>query len=281
MNTVGEYWYQIDEGETGYVRAEDATISQLRYDDVTMVGATAPTVLVKGKPFQVKGTVLSELNSIYSVRARVYSLDGEEITQVINATDMAEAKSYDLSGSKISSKLTFRSLSAGRYRYELAAIVGNYYVENGQLLTGWETVNLWSADFLVVEQKTGVNTITFDACGGNAGLNRTVVAAGQPVGNLPAAQRQDYVFLGWYTEAEGGERVAADTVPTGSTTYYAHWISVEELRTGWLDNGSCWYLYSDGVTTMGCIEVEGTLYYFSFVDPLGQNWMMWSAAGAV
>jgi hypothetical protein len=31
---------------------------------------------------------------------------------------------------------------------------------------------------------------------------------------------------------------------------------------------------------MGCIEVEGTLYYFSLVDPLGQSWMMWTAAAA-
>ena len=281
MNTVGEYWYQIDEGQTGYVRAEAVSISQLRFDDVAVVDVTAPSVLVKGKPFKVKGTILSDMNAIYSVRARVYSVDGEAVTQVINATDMAEAKSYDLYGSNISSKLTFRSLSAGNYRYELAAIVGNYYVEEGPLLTGWETVSLWSSDFLVVEKKTDVHTVTFDACGGTSGLNQTVVASQQAMGSLPTAQRQGYVFLGWYTEAEGGERITAETVPTAAATYYAHWISLDELRAGWLDNGSCWYLYSDGVTSMGCIEVDGTLYYFSFVDPMGQNWMMWTTAGTV
>lgn len=280
MNTAGEYWYELNGGESGYARCADISIRQLRFDDVTVVGASAPTVLVKGKPFHVKGTILSEMNEIYSVRARVYSLDGTQMTQVINATNMAESKCYDLNNSNISKKLTFRSLSAGRYRYELAAIVGNYYVEGGQLLTGWDTVSLWSADFLVVEEKTGVHTVTFDACGGISGLNQTVVAADQAVGTLPTAQRQGYVFLGWYTEAEDGQRISADTIPEGSTTYYAHWVSLEELRTGWLDNGSCWYLYSDGVSTMGCIEVEGTLYSFSLVDPLGQSWMMWSAASA-
>ena len=280
LNTVGEYWYELDGGQAGYVRAEDVTISQLRFDDVSVVGATAPTVLTKGKPYQVRGTVLSEMNSIYSVCARVYSLDDGEMTQVINAAEMVEGKSYELSGSEISGKLTFRSLSAGRYRYELAAIVGNCYVEDGQLLTGWETVSLWAADFLVVGQKTGVNTITFDACGGTSGLDQTVVAAGQAMGALPTAQRQGYVFMGWYTQAEGGERVTADLVLEGSTTCYAHWISPEELRTDWLNNGNCWYFYSDGVSALGCIEVDGTLYYFSFVDPLSQNWMMWTAAGA-
>lgn len=280
-NTVGEYWYQIDGGDTGYVFAEQVTINQLRFDDVSVVGATAPTVLVKGKAFNVKGTILAEMNAIYSVRARVYSLNGEEMTQVINATEVVESKSYDLYGSEVPNKLTFRRLSAGNYRYELAAIVGNYYVENGQLLTGWETVNLWSADFLVVGKKTGVSTINFDACGGTAGLNRAVAAKGQSVGSLPVAQRQDHVFLGWYTAPEGGERVTADTIPQGNTTYYAHWISTEELRTGWMDNGNCWYLYSDDVSTMGCIEIDGTLYYFSVMDPLGQSWMVWTAAGEV
>lgn len=279
MNTVGEYWYEIDNGESGYIRAENVTIGQLRFDDVTVVGATAPTVLVQGKAFRIKGSVFSEINSIYTIRARVYSLDGEQMTQVINAIDMVQDREYELYGSEISKKLTFRNLNAGRYRYELAAIVGNYYVENGQLLTGWETVDLWSADFLIAEQKTGVNTITYDACDGTAALNQTVVAAGETIGEMPAAQRPGYVFLGWYTESEGGERITVDYIPEDNTTCYAHWISLEELRTGWLNNGNCWYLYSDGVSTMGCIEVDGTLYYFSVVDPLGQNWIVWTAAG--
>lgn len=281
MNTAGEYWYELDQGNTGYVRAECVTISQLRFDDVSVVGATAPTVLLKGKPFSVKGTILSEMNSIYSVRARVYSMDGTEMTQILNATEMVESRSYELAGSGISKKLTFRALEAGRYRYELAAIVGNYYVEDGQLLTGWDTVSLWSADFLVAQEKTGASVVTFDACGGNTGLNQSVVAAGQTIGELPVAQRQGYVFLGWYTEAQGGTRITADYIPEANRTCYAHWISLEELQTGLLSNGNCWYLYADGVSTMGCIEVEDTLYYFSFVDPLGQNFMMWTAAGTV
>jgi uncharacterized repeat protein (TIGR02543 family) len=280
MNTAGEYWYELDQADSGYVRAEHVTISQLRFDDVTILGATAPTVLSKGKPFNVKGTILSEMNSIYSVRARVYGLDGTEMTQLIHATEMVACKSYELAGSDISKKLSFRDLEVGRYRYELAAIVGNYYVENGQLLTGWDTVNLWSADFLVAEENTGVNVVTFDACGGNTGLNRSIVATGQKMGQLPIAQRQGYVFLGWYTEAEGGDHITADDVLKEDMICYARWISLEELQAGWLSHGTCWYLYSDGVSTMGCIEVEGTLYYFSLVDPLGQSWMMWTAAAA-
>lgn len=280
-NTEGEYWYEIDEGESGYIRAEDVTISQLRYDDVTVVGATAPTVLVQGKSFSVKGTVLSQTNSIYSVRARVYSPDANQMIQVINTTDTVQGRAYELARSDISAGLTFRNLSAGQYRYELAAIVGNHYVEAGQLLTGWNTVTLWTSDFLVLEEKTTVSTVSFDACGGFTGLDQTVVLPEQTVGTLPAVQRPGHVFLGWFTEAEGGERVTADYVPTGDTTCYAHWISEEELRQSWMEDGSCWYLYSDGISTMVCIELEGTLYYFSSMEPWCQGWLGWATAGAV
>lgn len=281
LNTEGEYWYEIDEGESGYVRAADVSICQLRFDDVTVTGISAPTMLVQGKPFSIKGTVTSELNSIYSIRARVYSPDAGQMIQVINATDTVQGKAYDLVRSEISNQLTFRRLEVGQYRYELAAIVGNHYVEAGQLLTGWDTVTLWTSDFLVLEKKQTVHTVSFDACGGFSALDQTVIMDTQTINPLPTAQRPGYVFLGWFTEAEGGERITADYVPTGDTTCYAHWISEEELRQSFMENGSSWYLYSDGISTMVCIELEGTLYYFSSLEPWCQNWMGWTAAGAV
>lgn len=281
LNTEGEYWYEIDEGESGFIHAEAVTITQLRYDDVTVVDATAPTVLVQGKSFSVKGTVLSQTNSIYSIRARVYTPDATQMIQVINTTDVVQGRSYELNRSDISAGLTFRSLQAGQYRYELAAIVGNHYVEAGQLLTEWNTVTLWSSDFFVLEKNEKVSTVSFDACGGTTGLAQTVVLPEQSVGALPAVHRPGYVFLGWFTDVDGGERVTVDYVPTENTTCYARWISEEELRRSWMEDSSCWYLYSDGICTMACVELEGTLYYFSSMEPWCQGWMGWTTAGAV
>lgn len=281
LNTEGEYWYEIDEGESGYVCASDVSICQLRFDDVTATGISAPTMLVKGKPFSIKGTVSSKLNSIYSIRARVYSPEAGQMLQVINATDEVGGRAYELLRSDISNQLTFRGLEQGQYRYELAAIVANHYVDAGQLLTGWDTVILWTSDFLVLDQKETVHTVSFDACGGVSDMNQTVIMDTQTIDPLPAAQRPGHVFLGWFAEAEGGERITADYVPTGNMTCYAHWLSEEELRQSWMENGSSWYLYSDGISTMVCIELEGTLYYFSSLEPWCQNFMGWTAAGAV
>ena len=281
QNTEGEYWYELDKGETGYIPAEAVQAIHLRYDDVTLTGANAPTVLVQGKSFSPKGAIRAEHNSIYSIRARVYARQADQMELVINASDVVDGKAYDLLRSKISGGLTFRQLEAGQYHYEVAAIVANYYVEGGQLMTGWDTVVLWSSEFLVVDKKANVSTVTFDTCGGSNELDQTVVLEGQTVGPLPVPQWGDRVFLGWFTEAEGGQRITADHVPEGDMTCYARWITQEELRSRWMEGGNCWYLYSDGISTLVCMEVEGNLYYFSSMEPLCQSWMMWTDAGAV
>lgn len=278
LNTENQYWYELSGGEGGYVPVEMLSIAQLRYEDVKLSNVAAPTVLTKGRSFSVKGAVTSQINSIYSIRARVYRPEADQMVQVINTSDTVEGKAYDLLRSKISGGLSFRTLEAGQYRYELAAIVANYYVEGGQLMTGWNTIVLWSSDFLVVEDQTKGFTVSFDACGGTTPLNQSVVPQGMSIGNTDVAQRSGYVFLGWFTEAEGGERVTADFVPEENMTIYAHWVSYEQLCNEWLAGGNCWYLYSDGVTTMVCMELEGALYYFSAMEPMCQSWMVWTDA---
>ena len=95
---------------------------------------------------------------------------------------------------------------------------------------------------------------------------------------MGVAQRPGHVFLGWFTEAEGGQRVTADFVPEADMTLYAHWVSQEQLQNEWMAGGNCWYLYSDGISTMICMELEGALYYFSAMEPMCQNWMVWTDA---
>lgn len=276
LNTEQQYWYQLNGGEGGYVPAEKLDIAMLCYDDVQLSNSVAPTVLTKGKSFSIKGAVTAKNNSIYSIRARVYRPEADQMVQVINTSDTVQGMAYDLLRSKISSGLTFRTLPEGQYRYELAAIVANYYLEGGKLMTSWNTVNLWTSDFLVVADKTTVHTITFDTCGGTMGLDQSVVPQDVNVGVMEVPQRAGYTFLGWFTEETGGQKIAEDYIPEGNMTVYAHWISHEQLRQEWLAGGNCWYLYSDGISTMICFELEGTLCYFSSMEPMCQNWMVWT-----
>lgn len=276
LNTVGEYWYRVEGKFSGYIRAEDAQVRQFLYDDVTVRNLNVPTALNEGSPFYISGDLVSDYNSIYTVRAQVYRLDGDTEEQVIGATDVADSKVYSLSGSTISRNLTFRKLTQGVYRYSLAAVVGNYHVRAGELVAEWNTVELWTSEFCVAANKNNTHTVTYDAGGGSISSAQTVLPEGYPLGTLPTAKRPDYVFLGWYTQAEGGERVTAEYVPQGNVTLYARWYSAAELQAAWTQAGECWYFYADGLSSMGCMEVDGTFYYFSMPDAFGQNGIVWA-----
>ena len=85
---------------------------------------------------------------------------------------------------------------------------------------------------IVVTQAPGPAgfAINFDACGGAGNTSMRVCQGGEALGDLPEVKLDGCVFLGWFTEAEGGEAVAADTVVKGDATYYAHWIRLGESR---------------------------------------------------
>ena len=70
-------------------------------------------------------------------------------------------------------------------------------------------------------------TVTFDpnADGGSVDTMSKTVKIGEPYGELPVQTRPGYDFLGWFTAAEGGNQVTANTVVTATTnhTLYAQW----------------------------------------------------------
>ncbi|MDR1815111.1 MAG: InlB B-repeat-containing protein [Clostridiales Family XIII bacterium] len=66
-------------------------------------------------------------------------------------------------------------------------------------------------------------TVTWDANGGSVSPQASSVNAGAAVGTMPTPTREGYAFDGWFTAAEGGTAVTAETKVTGNVTYYARW----------------------------------------------------------
>ena len=64
-------------------------------------------------------------------------------------------------------------------------------------------------------------TVTFDAGEGTCGTASVEVPYGSAIGQLPAAQREGYLFLGWLDES--GSAVNAETVVTADMTLTASW----------------------------------------------------------
>ncbi len=83
--------------------------------------------------------------------------------------------------------------------------------------------------FITEEEYTNYLTsrkVSFDATGGTASEESIMVPYNGTMGELPNATRDYHQFLGWYTQAEGGDLVTAETVMTSLTdiTLYAHWV---------------------------------------------------------
>ena len=79
-------------------------------------------------------------------------------------------------------------------------------------------------------KKAELCKVTFNGNGGEYLGQETVEArVGAPYGfkyNAFEYRKEDYIFAGWFTEPEGGDRVWAGTTCNGDITLYAHWLKV-------------------------------------------------------
>lgn len=69
----------------------------------------------------------------------------------------------------------------------------------------------------------------FNANGGKVDVESKQLAYGAEYGELPVATRDGYSFLGWFSDATGGEQIIPDTIVTINyvETLYAHWSDIE------------------------------------------------------
>lgn len=103
-------------------------------------------------------------------------------------------------------------------------------------------------------------TVTFDSQGGSHVSSQTV-KEGTTI-SLPTPTRDGYKFLGWYTEADGGNKVTSLTV-TKNVTLYAHWekeqgSAVENIVIAGGNSGRAGIMYSEHpiITSPDKIEIE-------------------------
>lgn len=269
-NTEGEYWYQVEDAQIGYVRADDTAVQSMRYDDVTIDSVKAPTVLTEGSSFSIKGSVTGQFVSIVSVRAQVYRVDEDGMTHMMTTNAPVSANDYTLYKSKVAKRLTFKLLDIGSYHYELAAIVSNHYYADGALQTDWQTIKLWKSDFQVVDKKGETASVKFDAGEGVSELDAAELTLGQPLSALPTATREGYVFDGWYTA--DGEKVDEEYVLVGKMTLYAKWIAAGDV-TGWYEENGRPYYVQDGVRVLGFFQVDGITYFQGADGYLATGWV--------
>ena len=109
-----------------------------------------------------------------------------------------------------------------------SAIVAPTVSRTGYTFKGWSpsVASVVPARDVTYTAQWEINkyTVSFDANGGTYGMESTVVEYGTTVGQLPIPTRTNATFVGWFTDAEGGSRVADSTVINAAMALHAHWL---------------------------------------------------------
>lgn len=105
-----------------------------------------------------------------------------------------------------------------------------------------------------------IHKVTFDAGEGKADAETVRTDKDGKLAELPNAARDGYTFEGWFTAAEGGDAVTADTVFDKDTTVFAHWKKNVVSATPSVKLSTSTYTYNGKVKTPGVkVSVNGTV----------------------
>lgn len=105
-----------------------------------------------------------------------------------------------------------------------------------------------------------IHKVTFDAGEGKADAETARTDKDGKLAELPDAVRDGYIFEGWFTAAEGGDAVTADTVFDKDTTVFAHWKKNVVSATPSVKLSTSTYTYNGKVKTPGVkVSVNGTV----------------------
>lgn len=103
---------------------------------------------------------------------------------------------------------------------------GNLLV-SGSAVQGESNISFTNGEIIYIDSENPV-IVTFDAAGGSVTETSRLVYGGTVLGELPVPRRDYYTFNGWYTSAEGGDQVTADTLVATDMNVYAHWTQNAE-----------------------------------------------------
>lgn len=105
-----------------------------------------------------------------------------------------------------------------------------------------------------------VHKVTFDAGEGKADAETARTDKDGKLAELPGATRDGYTIEGWFTAAEGGDAVTADTAFDKDTTVFAHWKKNVVSATPSVKLSTSAYTYNGKVKTPGVkVSVNGTV----------------------
>ncbi len=202
------------------------------YNNVTVESNAAETI-ISNMTFANNTDTPIELASTKVTLARVTVQDAPGLAVVLKADHVQWSLLGEINLSSksnhavISKSITLGKADSGTTSY--LKLNGNYLVcgaiSNGNMMnfTSGKVIEITKDEY---ESMLTSSVVRFNPNGGTVDISEKRVYYGQPYGELPVPTRQYYTFDGWYTAAEGGTRVTAETVYSyvEGITLYAHWV---------------------------------------------------------
>ena len=138
---------------------------------------------------------------------------------------------------------------------------------NDEKITSKDEVKITKNETFEARYLRNEYTITFNANGGEVTPTTKKVLGADTIGELPVPTRENYAFLGWYTGITDGVQITSSTIPSNSSTYYAHWIYGAKCNAGE-------YLPQSSFTCDGCIAgnyCPGGIYEYNTEQKQGMT----------
>ena len=140
---------------------------------------------------------------------------------------------------------------------EMPVYTANEPTKDNQHFTGWDpAIAAATADVTYQAQFEAIgenkSRVTLNSNGGNEGLQYVYVTTGSTIGSLPEGTTKDgYIFAGWWTTANGGTQLTAETTISADITYYAHYTKASFTLTWDANGGELSGEYTHGIVEFG------------------------------
>ena len=159
-NVYGNFWYKVkaQNGKEGYLYSGDATYVEHDFGKVTISGVSAPSSIVEGNPFTIKGNITSSKLPIFTVGAYVFTKNSSNVTKFYLKSEehYVNKGTYQLDGSYVDNNLLFNKLGVGTYTYSVGAVVFSYSADGNKLKSSPATKDfmLYECTFSVTAKPT-------------------------------------------------------------------------------------------------------------------------------
>ena len=224
-------------------------------------------------------------------------------TEVTNGTQMLNENGY-ITSNLVSSKYTSNTTlyAQWNHNYKLPDITKDGYTckwakdsASGVAYSPGTQLLINSDSTFYAVCNANEYTVTFDGNGGTVNTKSMRLTYGQAYGNLPTPTRDvdtdnniSYVFEGWYTAPNGGEKEKVTKIDkttlynvAGDQTLYAHWISSPIITGGssdWTKTSRTISLLTESISNTGIQKYQ---YYISTSNSelVGGTWTDFTTTG--